>query len=270
MKRTIARQSRVRCCRQELLTRFAFIIQAKYLKKYSCLLAIPALCGLIFCTPNRMVYCANPAFRLKDSGLLALCVPLKKIHIEYFDDTKLKPDSQFTDSFLLEAANGFLQYEAMRDFKMASLKPSQQEMIEKIEGSGFSVLMNHTGSLPEVSQRIRDLAARCSVDVVILPYSCSVHQRITQPKPWRNRNGPGYQRPISFSATTSVHIQVWGKNGELLFERIGASDTGKPLLYSMLKKEKPKEDIVQFAKKMYAPPVIKSLYTSIQRGMRFN
>jgi hypothetical protein len=240
------------------------------IKQFSYFLVISALCGLIFCTPTRMVYCANPTFRLKDSKSVALCVPFKKIHVEYFDDTKLKPDSQFTDSFFVEAANGFLLFEAMRDFKIAAQKPFQKEMIENLDGTGFSVLMNHTGSLPEVSRRIRDLATRCSVDIVIVPYSCSVSQWISQPKPWRNRNGPGYERPISFSATTSVHIQVWSKNGELLFERIGTSDTGKPLLYSKLKKEKPTDDIVQFAKKIYAPPLIKSLYTSIQRCMRFN
>lgn len=240
------------------------------IKKYSYLLVPTAIACLIFCTPRTMTYSADAACRLADSNVVALCLPLKKIRVEYVDETKVKPVVQFADSFLLEAANGFLLYESMRAFKVSPRQADLHKLIEDFEGGVFSAFGNDSSRLAEVSQRVRDLAAACSVDVVVLPYSCFVKQRIAQPKGWRRSGGPGYERPIAFSATTSFHIQIWSRNGRLLFERIGMSNTGKPILYSFLKKEKPQGDIVQFAKKMYAPPLIKSLYASIQSAMHFN
>ena len=238
-------------------------------KEYSYLLALSAIAVLIFCRQDTIVYSTVAPYQLVDSNLVALCLPLKKISVEYFDNTKMNPDSQFADSFLLEAANGFLLYEAMRSFKIVPREMGSQKPVVQFEGPGYSMLMHDTASLPEVSKRIRELAAHCSVDVVVLPYSCSIKQSVTQPKGWRNSTAPGYVRPVSFSAATSFHVQVWSRSGHLLYERIGRSDTGKPILYSLLKKDKPTPDLVQFAKKMYAPPLIKSLYSSIKHAMRF-
>jgi hypothetical protein len=239
-------------------------------KKYSYLLAFLAIIVLFFCTPDTIVYSTVAPYQLVDSNLVAVCLPLKRIYVEYNDNTKLKPDSQFADSFLLEAANGFLLYEAMRSFKIAPRGAVAQKSIEQFGCPGFSVLKHDTALLPEVSKRIRDLAVQCSVDVVVFPYSCTIKQTVMQPKGWRNRGGPGYERPVLFSAATSFQVQIWSRRGHLLYERIGRSDAGKPLFYSFLKKDKPDGDLVEFAKKMYAPPLIKSLYSSIKRAMLFN
>ena len=231
---------------------------------------LTAIAGLIFCTPRTMMYSADAASRFANSNAIALCLPLKKIYVEYIDETKVKPAVQFADSFLLEAANGFLLYESMRAFKVSPQQADRHKVIEDFDGRGFSAFGHDSTRLAEVSQRVRGLAAACSVDVVVLPCSCLVKQRIAQPKGWRRSGGPGYERPVSFSAMTSFHIQIWSSGGQLLFERIGISNTGKPILYSFLKKDQPQGDIVQFAKKMYAPPLIKSLYASIQSAMHFN
>jgi hypothetical protein len=229
------------------------------------------IAGLVFCTPAPLMYRADAACRLVDPSATALCLPLLKIRVDYSDETKLNPVAQFTDSFLLEAANGFLLYESMRSFKLKPWPAQPQKPLTGIaEGGGFSAFGKDSSRLIEVSKSLRNLAEACSVDIVILPCSCYVKQRVAQPKGFRDKSGPGYERPVSFSASTSFHLQIWSRGGQLLYERIGQSSTGKPILYSFLKKEKPTGDVVQFAKKMYAPPLIKSLYASIQTAMHFN
>jgi hypothetical protein len=239
-------------------------------KQYSYILALTAISGIIFCSPQTTVYSTNAAQRLIETHPAALFVPLAAMRVEYIDETKSRPESQFTDSFLLESTNAFLLFEAMRSFASVPHDKGKPDSIGRFSGPGYSVLAHDTASRAEVSKWIRKCAARCSVDVVVVPYSCSVRQRVTQTKGWRNTGGPGYDRPVAFSAATSVHIQIWSKEGQLLYERIGRSDTGKPILYSLLKKKTPSGDIVEFAKKMYAPPLIKSLYASVKRAMRFN
>jgi hypothetical protein len=239
------------------------------IKKYSYLLTLPAIAGLIFCTPGPAVYSVSGAQRIIDAGRAALCIPLKSMHVEYIDNTKSRAESQFTDSFLLEAANTFLLYETMRTFASAR-GAGPADTAARYSGPMASVLLHDTATLPEASKAIGELAARCSVDIVMLPYACTVRQQITQAKGWRGSSGPGYERPAAFSAATSVHVQLWSKTGRLIYERIGRSDTGKPILYSLLKKDVPAGDIVQFAKKMYAPPLIKSLYASVKKAMRFD
>jgi hypothetical protein len=236
---------------------------------YRSLLAM-TVSGLVFCTPKTMMYSADAASRLSDPTIVALCLPLAKVRVDYIDETKLHPAAEFADSFLLEAANGFLLYESMRAFKMNCRQSGREKPCEAFEPGEFSAFSKDSSRFQEVSKRIRDLAEACSVDVVVLPRSCAIQQRIVQPKGFRGRSGPGYERPLSFSAVTSFHVQIWSRGGQLLYERIGRNSTGKPVLYAFLKKEKPAGDIVQFAKKMYAPPLIKSLYASIQSAMHFN
>jgi hypothetical protein len=239
-------------------------------KQYSYLLVFTAIAGIIFCSPRTTVYSTSAAHRIFETHPAALCVPLAAIHAEYLDETKSRPESQYTDSFLLESTNAFLLFEAMRSFTGVPHDTVRPDSLNRFEIPKYSVLTHDTTSFPEASKRIRECAARYSVDIVVVPYACSVKQRITQAKGWRNSSGPGYDRPVSFSAATSVHIQIWSKEGQLLYERIGRSDTGKPILYSLLKKDAPKGDIIQFAKKLYAPPLIKSLYASVKSAMRFN
>ena len=197
-------------------------------KKYSCLLSLTAIAGVIFCTPRTMVYSTDAFYRLAATHPSAICVPLTALRAEYLDETKSKPDGQFPDSFLLESANAFLLFETMKNFTAAAHGTGRPDSIEAIPFPRYSILEHDTASFAEVSKRIVELAARCSADVVVLPYSCYVKQRVMQAKGWRNGGGPGYDRPVSFSAVTSMHVQIWSRDGRLLHERVGRSDTGKP------------------------------------------
>jgi|GEM_PF-1080468 hypothetical protein len=235
---------------------------------YSAPLAAISICGILLCTRPETAYFSNEHAELFNSNTIALCAPFKNMRVEYLDNTKLRPDSLYADSFLTEAANGLLMFEVAQRYRVSPERTSAEDSVENLEKRGYSALAHDTALRILTSKRVSALAEKYSVDLVVVPYSCVVKQRAEQEKGWRNSSGPGYDRPVSFSATTAVIIQLWDKSGRLLYERIGKGDTGRPILYTLFKKEKPGGDIVKFAKKMYAPPLIKSLYGSIKEAMR--
>jgi hypothetical protein len=131
------------------------------------------------------------------------------------------------------------------------------------------MLDKDTANLHFISLRVQELAKKHNTDFVVVPYSCEIKHVTIRPAGWRrDRFGSAYERPVSYTAKTSFHVQVWDKTGRLIYERIGKSDTGRPILYSFLKREKkPDKDIVKYAKRFYAPPLVKSLYNSIKLAM---
>ena len=225
---------------------------------------------LAACSPPSSVYFGVDHGQLDDPGQAAFCLPVKNMRIEYFDNTQMRPDTQFSDSFLQNAATGLLLYEVTRHFRIGPAQMDSSDSVEKFQTSRYSILAGDTALRLLASRRIQSLAEKYNVNIVVVPYAISVRQFTVKPEGWRADNGPAYDRPVSFTAKTSVHIQIWNRNGRLLYERIGRSDTGKPVFYSLLKKEKPDRDIVTFAKKVYAPPLVKSLYASIRAAMRIN
>jgi hypothetical protein len=55
-------------------------------------------------------------------------------------------------------------------------------------------------------------------------------------------------------------VQIWNKNGMLVFEKIGIGSTGRPILYDTVKKRRnEKGDVVSRAKKLFSPPLLRSL-----------
>jgi hypothetical protein len=239
-------------------------------KKYNYIVPLAAIsaCILFLCTKTERSFLGAESGALNNSNLVALCAPFKNVSVEYRDNTGLKPDSLFADSFFAEAANGLLTFEAKQRYRLCPKKTEASDSMETLERGRYSPLNGDTAFGSATSERISRLAQKYSVDLVIVPYSCVIKQRTQSGTGWRKASGPGYDRPVSFSATATVHIQIWNASGRLLYERIGTSQTGKPLLYSLLKKEKTGNDIVKFAKKMFAPPLVKALYMSIKRATR--
>ncbi|HEX7511290.1 MAG TPA: hypothetical protein VF335_08320 [Chitinivibrionales bacterium] len=239
-------------------------------KKYNYVVTLTAIsiCTILACSRSSLKYVWDPNHQLSNANQSALCLPFKNIRVDYIDNTKLRPDALYSDSFLVEAAGGLLMFEAMQRFRISPERCVDNDSIQRLERAGYSPLTGDTTLKILTSKRIAALAEKYSVDIVIVPYSCVIRQQTEQKKGWRGHNGPGYDRPVSFSASTTVTVQLWNRSGQLLYERIGSDNTGKPILYAALKKEKPDADIVKFAKKMYAPPLIKSLFGSITRAMQ--
>jgi hypothetical protein len=242
------------------------IILNKFL--YGFLLA--SLTCIAACSPRPLLYSGPKRGELYNPAQTALCLPVRNMRIEYFDNTQQRPDTQYSDTFLQEAATGLLRYEVAQRFKISASPMDSSDSIENFQHTRYSVLLGDTALRLLASRRIQSIAEKYAVNIVVVPYSISIRQRIVKPEGWRADNGPGYDRPVSFTATTNAHIQFWNGKGQLLYERIGRNDTGRPVLYSLLKREKPGRDVVKFAKKFYAPPLVKSLYASIKTALRIN
>jgi hypothetical protein len=73
---------------------------------------------------------------------------------------------------------------------------------------------------------------------------------------------------VTFNAYGTAHIQIWSKDGSLLFEKAGKSDAGRPIMYSLFKKRKTDEDLAKYAKHIYAPPLVRVLYMALQESLR--
>ena len=211
-----------------------------------------------------LIYHNDPDHVLAMSGLEALCIPITSLDIEYLDNTVYKPVSELTDSFLLESANGLFMYESMKRFKLKQADGALADSAHRISSFGLSNL--HKGdTIPDsVVAFISELAARNEVDVVIIPVRCTVKHVTNRPDSYRKSSGPGYERPVSYVAKTSFQVQVFSSKGQLLCEQVGRTDSGQPILYSLFKETKPGADVVQFASRFYAPPLLKSLSQSIK------
>jgi hypothetical protein len=247
-------------------------------------IAAVALCG---CTVSMATLVNDANDQLQNRSKNALCLSIDTLHVTYVDNTKAIADTLFNDSFFIEAANGLLMYEVSKNFGIRQWIPQDTlkdapkdasfgasfgaDSLAVFRHGGFSRLTHDTASLHLIAGRIRELAKKYNADLVVIPYACMIKHITVRPTGWRNDKyaGPGYDRPISYTAKTDFHVQIWDKTGTLLYERIGKSDTGRPILYSFLKKEKhPDKDIVKYAKRFYAPPLVKSLYNSIKIAMQ--
>lgn len=246
---------------------------------YAIGLALAAAIALYGCSVRMVTLVNDPGNQLLDRSKNVLCLPVDTLHVAYVDNTKAVPDTLFSDSFFMEAANSLLLYEVARNFAVRQLAPQDAstnapkdaDSLADFRRGGFSRLLHDTVCLAPIADRIRGLSKKYNADLVVLPYTCAVKNFAVRPAGWRNDKytGPGYERPIAYTAKTEFHVQIWDKNGVLLYERVGKSDTGRPILYSLLKKEKhPDKDIVKYAKRIYAPPLVKSLYSSIKAAVQ--
>jgi hypothetical protein len=226
--------------------------------------------GGMSCAPRTVGYFGPDPERLLDPSLSALCLPVTVMRVENIDNTQLRPNIQFSDSFLQNAVSGLILYEVAKKFKIGRLPAGSLDSMEKPSRARYSVLAQDSADKLLVSKLMRETAAKHAVDFIVLPYAVYVKERTVKPASWRDDEGPGYDRPVSITAETSVHIQIWDKNGRLIFERIGQSSRGQPVLYSWLKQKKTDRDIVTYARRLYASPLIKSLYASVVSALPKN
>jgi hypothetical protein len=223
--------------------------------------------------PEKTLYKHDSGQELGDKNEKALCLPLLKFRIEQMDNMRTSSDTiAAVDSLIIDAANGLLVYETSQHFKLTACSADMDTGQSNTLFRNLGAFLDSSDSrMTALSATVRAMAQSCGADLVVIPYSCLVKHISLQQKGWHESNSPGYARPISFKAQTEINLQIWNKEGNLIYERISRDHTGQPMLYSFLKQEKPgRDNVVQYAKRFYAPPIIRSLYQSIRLAFAFN
>lgn len=236
---------------------------------------ISALCVLsnweIYSSQNDTTfYKDDPDNLLSNLRQTILTIPIYIIHEKFINNTQKSPTTPPSDSFFIEAANGLINFECSKYFKICSYIEGFKEISDSISlfyDSRYSKLTENDTNSAAISALMKKTAEKFNVDLILLPFSCDIEHITFQQKGWRD--APSYQRPIKYISKTMVHIQMWDKSGNLLYERIGKDQTKRPILYSLFKKKDPKEgeEIGAYAKRFFAPPAIRSLSKSIVEAM---
>ncbi|NLG18358.1 MAG: hypothetical protein GX556_13580 [Fibrobacter sp.] len=227
---------------------------------------------LLSCSSQqKMFYYAADSSVLNDRTQTVLCLPVRSIQSRYVDNTAIKPEIEFSDSFYIEAANSLLLFELTHLYKVSGLDSDSAAMkpLPEIKDS-WSNLVKSEGSKEEISELIRSTAEQFNADLIVIPYSCSIKHSAVRPGGWRDGKFSGsYDRPVSYTATAQFHLQIWSKDGNLLFEKIGKGSNGRPVFYPLFKnKVKTDAKNPEFAHKIFAPPLVKALNEAIRSSLK--
>jgi len=197
-----------------------------------------------------------------------LIVPLTGIRAQYRDNTQAAPDTQFTDSFLIAAANTFLRFEVAR---VCEPLPADTSVAALLAGAASG------DSAASLAGRVRALAESSGVDLVIIARACTTGYRVYQPEGWRHNTGPGYSRPVESNGFARLHIQIFDREGAPVYECTGKASAGKPLLYGMFnlkrrkarREEELRADVVKASRRLYAPPIVRALGKAARNALPY-
>lgn len=214
-------------------------------------------------------YVNDPDNELKNRNAKAVYVPVTHIHTSYSDNTAASVDTRYSDSFLVETVNTYAHFIAAQRFGLVEAKVAGNDSAAKETPPTYSYPASGSIDSAAVPEQVRQIALETGAQLVIVPDSCEINYTLYKPAGWRGgKYDDTYGRPQKCMAHSKFRVRIWNKNGLLLCERTGISDNDKPFLYSLFKKEKPSGDLVAFAKRLYAPPIIKSLYRSVENALK--
>ncbi|MBN1129727.1 MAG: hypothetical protein JXA71_12105 [Chitinispirillaceae bacterium] len=230
-------------------------------------LPLPWIWLLASCLPSMRAPSGNAAYEdcLSDSNNVSLYLPLEKLNITMVDQThslRLPPQNHL---FYIEVVNALMQYEIAQRFRVLQVARTDCS-VQTPERAFRSEIMADIGSPGRLADHIRSIAEQCSVDIVILPLQASVKETVSKKSGWRgDKFGRSYDRPFDCLAQAAISLQVWDRNGKMVYNQTGTGVSRKPLFYSLLKHEKAKrEDLVHFSKNLFAPPVIRALSCAVK------
>jgi hypothetical protein len=179
-----------------------------------------------------------------------LLIPLDSVQI----DKTSEFSGEFSDSFFCHAANKLLLHSLSQRLTPVS---NENTGISSLRDKALSNDKADMDSLPDL---IREIARKSGSDFVVIPNYCSLQQKITTQKGWRDsRGGPSYERPIKNTAIAEIHLKVWDKDGKMICERKGTGKNNKPMFYSFFKKRVKPTEVIKYSRKPFANPLIRAL-----------
>jgi hypothetical protein len=241
---------------------------------------------LLFCSPPHKTPAniTTPNKSLFDTSLTALYIPLDKISLSMVQDKdlaalkksnpiylfakkpKVSQPSINYDSFYIEMANALALYEVSKHFKLFQHKADtgdsrQQDSIAFQLPAYWSRLSQDTGSFEKISFFVKKTTEKYGVDLIIVPCECLLKETETETPAWRdNKYGKYYEKPSTIDAKAVFHVQIWDKNGCLLYERKGTGLSKRPVLYDALKQKKPSnQSLNEYSKNIFAPTLVRAL-----------
>jgi hypothetical protein len=179
---------------------------------------------------------------------------------------KVSQPSINNDSFYIEMANALALYEISQHYKVFQHKADTGDSLLKDPiafqlPAHWSRLAHDTGSFKKISFFVKKITEKFGVDLVIIPYECSLKETETQTKGWRdNKYGEYYEKPSTVDAKALFHVQIWDKNGCLQYELKGTGFSKRPVLYDALKQKKPSnQSVTDYTKNIFAPTLVRAL-----------
>ncbi|MBD3356437.1 MAG: hypothetical protein GF363_04730 [Chitinivibrionales bacterium] len=205
-----------------------------------------------------------------DTALTILCIPLKEIDIRHSGNARTSIKVEPDDSSLLEAARSLIRFEVSQRYKPVRDSDVPAHYLDSVDifesDIRYSTLLENHGDSIAAAGTVAKLCKLSGANLVLWPYSCSIKSVAYRPRPWRG-GGPSYDRPVEHSARSNVHVQIWDREGRLLYERIAAAEKSSPIMYSLFGRKRLEEDPVRYAKRLYASPLIRSLYRAVRRSL---
>lgn len=194
-----------------------------------------------------------------------LFVNIDSITTIYLNNTDFAPEIEYNDSFYCSATNNLLLYECSKLFTVKSvLHRSDSTRIPQ-----WSSFVDTAGDQEITRIAVRNFAQKYDVGYVVIPYSCTLQHSALRRNGWRNNKYNGsYEQPVTYTASTKLHVQIWNRDGKLLFEKIGVGSTGRPILYDFAKKRRNNNgDIVNRSNKIFSPPLLRALNEAAHNAM---
>jgi hypothetical protein len=235
------------------------------------LVAMAGACG----AASRLIYESPLLMSTPLRGAKTLVVPITHTEVRYKDNTKAVPDTLYTDSFLVAAANALFAFQASQHFLTTPILDSSLGL-DSLPSA--SILAGDTALLSALAARVRGIASKAGVQFVVVAHACTSGFTVFQAQGWRGDkyDNPAYARPIKAYGWARLHVQLWSAAGNLLYERIGVGSSGKPMLYDLVKRPRrhpPRRtrvppDIVTLAKKGYGPPTVRALLKAARAALQ--
>lgn len=217
-------------------------------------------------------YVNDPESKLKNPHLKLTYLPISHLRVSYINKTNVKHKREFTDSFYTEAANDFISIEIGHLFKISNCHKDLSSYIDSIfrfKKVSYSPMKNDTSQLDSSANFIKRFAEYCDCDLVLIPKNVNLKHQIYQQNSWRNSSSSS--QPIRYSVNSFVHVQLWDKAGNLLFESLVNNHTRQPRTYKIFRKRHPEKEngLINFAQHRQSPPILKSLYDAVLRNSTY-